>query len=196
MDVVLVGFIVGLIYGGFRSGLLKRLLGLVFAIVALFASAWLRYPIGAIASTFFKDIPPDYANLVGSAIAFPAVLAGLHILSSKTLGKVQVQGLTKGLDATLGAIFGGIEAILVLSAVIVILDAYFATSTATSPLAPAGSLKDLTKAFNASETVHLLRDTTVPVVLAILGPLLPTDLKTLVPTGLPGGVLPLPSTRP
>jgi uncharacterized membrane protein required for colicin V production len=185
MDVALVGIMAGFVYGGFRSGFLKRLIGIGFAILALALGAWFRYPIGAIASTFFKDIPPDYANLVGYAIAFPAILAALHIAGRLVLGKVEVQGITKGVDSTLGAILGGAEAILILSAVVVVLDAYFGTSATPTGLSHAGTLKDLTKAFNASTTVHLLRDTTVPVVLAVLGPILPTDVKTLLPNGLP-----------
>ena len=54
----------------------------------------------------------------------------------------------------------------------------------------------MTASLNASATARLLRDTTIPVVLAILGPLLPKDLAPLLPgglpIGLPGGV-PIPS---
>jgi hypothetical protein len=42
--------------------------------------------------------------------------------------------------------------------------------------------------------VKILRDTTVPIVLAILGPFLPKDLRSMAPSGLPG--LPLPSGLP
>ncbi|MGH2512532.1 MAG: CvpA family protein [Candidatus Limnocylindrales bacterium] len=186
MDIVLVGFIAGFIYGGFRTGFLLRLLGIVFMVIAFVVSAYFRYPVGALAGTFFKDIPTDYANLVGYAIAFPAVLAVLHIVSHMVLGDVKVHGfVAAGTDKILGAILGGIEAVLILSAAIVILDTYFGTSSALGTGFHAGYLKDLTQAVNASETVKILRGTTVPIVLAILGPLLPTDLNTIVPTGLP-----------
>jgi len=191
MDAILVGFIAALIFAGWRTGFLRRLIGIGFTLISFAVGAYLRYPIGAIARTFFKDIPPEYADLVGYTIAFPAVLGLLHVLSARTLSRVTMSGVTKEVDALLGAILGGLEAILILSVAIVILDAYFGTSTGNAG-APPGALKDLAKAFNASTTVHLLRDTTVPLVLAILGPILPKDLKSLVPngltsTGLPGG---------
>jgi uncharacterized membrane protein required for colicin V production len=122
---------------------------------------------------------------VGYAIAFPAILAALHIAGRLVLGKLEIQGVAKGVDSALGAILGGAEAILILTAAVVVLDAYFGTSSVPGGLTQAGTLKDLTKAFNASETVHLLRETTVPVVLAVLGPILPTDVKTLLPNGVP-----------
>jgi uncharacterized membrane protein required for colicin V production len=185
MDVVLVGFIAGFVYGGFRSGFVKRVIGIGFAIVSLGLGAYFRYPVGAIASTLFKDIPADYANLVGYAIAFPAILAAFHIASRLLLGKLQVKGMTKEVDSLLGAIFGGAEAILILSAAVVVLDAYFGTSATPSALTHTGMLRDLTASFNASTTVQLLRGSTVPIVLGILGPILPTDVKNLVPNGLP-----------
>lgn len=185
MDVVLVGFIAGFVYGGFRSGFLKRLIGIGFAILSFALGSYFRYPVGAIASTFFKDIPADYANLVGYAIAFPAILVAFHLVARATLGRIQVRGVTKEFDAVLGAILGGAEAILILSAAVVVLDTYFGTTATPSALTHAGVLKDLTAEFNKSETVHLLRDWTVPVVLGILGPLLPTDVRTLLPEGLP-----------
>jgi MFS superfamily sulfate permease-like transporter len=51
----------------------------------------------------------------------------------------------------------------------------------------------VTQALNGSKTVRLLRGTTVPGVLALVGPLLPKDVTTLLPAGLPG---PLPFRTP
>jgi uncharacterized membrane protein required for colicin V production len=182
MDVVLVGFIGALAFGGLRTGFVKSVVGLLFVAIAFLASAYLRYPVGWIAMRVAPDIPPDYANLIGSTIAFPVILGGLHLASRKVLDRLRIEGLTKGIDAALGAAFGAIEAILVISAVIVIFDAYYAPDALAIAGAQAGALKDLAKAFNGSETVHLLRDTTVPFVVTILGPLLPKDLHDVLPT--------------
>jgi len=193
VDVVLVGFIAGYIYAGFRTGFLKRLLGIVFMVVSFLVSAYFRVPVGAIASTFFKGIPSDYANLVGYAIAFPVILAALHIASHLVLGKTNVHGLVaQSTDRILGAILGGVEAVLIVSAGIVILDTYFGTASTLGAEFHAGILKDLTQQVNASETVKLLRGTTVPFVLAVLGPLLPKDVSSILPAGLPNR-LPFPT---
>ncbi len=187
MDLVLLGFIGATIFGGWRAGFIRSVLGLLFMAIAFLAGAYLRYPIGALFSTFSKSVPADYSNLVGYAIVFPAVLAGLHVVSGLFLKKVAVKGMTKVADSALGAIFGGVEAILIVSAAIVIVDTYLGTnSTLRNTLGP-GLMKTFTDAFNGSTTVHLLRDTTVPVVLSILGPLLPKDISTLLPAGLPTG---------
>jgi uncharacterized membrane protein required for colicin V production len=126
-DVVLVGFVAGLTFGGWRTGLVHRLAGLAFMAIALVVGAYLRGPFGDLASSFFKDIPPDYASLVGYAFAFPVVLGVLHLVSYRVLRGRRLGGMTNELDKGLGALFGFIEGVLILSAVVVILDTYFAT---------------------------------------------------------------------
>ncbi len=194
MDIVLVGFIGASIFGGFRAGLIRSILGLLFMAVSFIAGAYLRYPVGALFTTFFKDVPSDYSNLVGYTIVFPVVLAGLHIVSGLLFKKVAVRGIEEGLDKALGAVFGGVEAILIISAAIVIVDTYLGTTQIRNTLGP-GMLKSITDALNGSTTVHILRDTTVPIVLGLLGPLLPKDISSLIPNGLPSlpGGLPGPT---
>ena len=75
---------------------------------------------------------------------------------------------------------------LILSVIVVIFDTYFATGGALGGLFGSTAIQGLVTSFNESYTVHLLRSTTVPVVLAVLGPLLPKDISTLIPTGVPG----------
>ena len=198
MDVLLVGFIGARIYGGFRSGFLRAVLGLAFMALSLVIGAYIRYPVGALASAFFKDIPDDYANLIGYTIAFPAILAGLHLASRALIGKVAVQGISMEADKALGAIFGGAEAILVISAGIVILDTYLGTDSVLRHTLGPGLLQTIASAVDGSTTVSILRSTTVPFVLTILGPLLPKDISSLLPQlnpgALPGGIpLPIPS---
>ncbi|HET7028010.1 MAG TPA: CvpA family protein [Candidatus Limnocylindrales bacterium] len=194
MDVALVGFIGGFVYGGWNTGFLKRLIGIAFMAISFVASAYFRYPIGAIARTFFPNAPVDYADLVGYTIAFPAILVGLHLVSHAALGRVRMSGITQEMDRGLGALFGGIEAVLILSAGIVILDAYFGTGSSLSKNLGFGPLRDLTASLNSSETVKLLRGSSVPVVLGLVGPFLPHDVTTLLPTGLPGR-LPFPTPK-
>jgi len=194
MDIVLVGFIAASIFGGFRAGLIRSILGLLFMAVSFVAGAYLRYPVGALFTAFFKDVPSDYSNLVGYTIVFPVVLAGLHLVSGVLFKKVAVKGITKEIDSALGALFGGVEAILIISAAIVIVDTYLGTTQIRHTLGP-GMLKTVTDALNGSTTVQILRNTTVPVVLGLLGPLLPKDISSLVPNGLPSlpGGLPFPT---
>ena len=94
--------------------------------------------------------------------------------------------MSRGLDRALGALFGGIEALLLISAAIVILDTYFGKTGALATDPGLGFLKSVDRALDTSTIGQFLIHTTVPFVLAVLGPLLPKDVSSMVPAGLPG----------
>jgi hypothetical protein len=119
------------------------------------------------------------------AIAFPAILVGLHIVSAFLLRRVTIKGMSRQMDAALGAVLGGAEAVLILSAAIVIVETYFGTSSTLGRTFPPGYLKELARAMNGSTAVDLLRGSNVALVLGVLGPLLPKDLHTIFRGGLP-----------
>ena len=196
MDVLLIGFIGGYIAGGWRTGFLRRLAGIGFLVASFVLGAYLRQPIGKLLSGIFKDVPESYLEMVGYAIAFAALVLVFNIVTGPALSKVAVGGLSKAMDKALGAILGGVEAILILSVVIVILDTYFGPKGSLGGTPGLGFLKDFTVALDSTTTAELLRKTTIPFVLAILGPLLPKDVTTLLPAlPIPSG-FPLPSGLP
>jgi uncharacterized membrane protein required for colicin V production len=200
MDVLMVGFIGGYIYAGWRTGFLRRLAGLGFLALSFVLGAYLRSPIGALLSGFFTSVPQPYLEMVGYTIAVAALTIVATFVSGPVLSKVAVSGVSKELNAALGAVLGGAEAILILSIVIVILDTYFGPKGQFGGDPGLGIFKQLAVAIGDSTTGQILRETTVPFVLAILGPLLPRDVTSLIPAGLPfpsGVPIPgLPTAKP
>ena len=190
-DVVLLLFIGGYVKGGWSTGFVRRLAGLGFMVLAFVLGAYLRQPVGNLIAGLIPQMPPEYAEMVGYSIAFTVILVGGNIATGPVLSRVAVNGVSRKLDQSLGAVFGGIEAVLIISAVIVILDTYFGTAGALGQQAGLDFLKDISQALDSSTIGQFLIHTTVPFVLAVLGPLLPKDISTLVPTtGLPGTGIP------
>jgi len=189
-DVLLLGFIGGYIKGGWSTGFLRRLAGLGYMALSFVIGAYLRQPLGAIIAGIFPQMPPQYADMVGYSVAFTVLVAGLNIITGPILSKVAVGGVSRKADQALGAVLGGLEAVLIISAVIVILDTYFGTAGSLVKDPGLGFLKTLSQALDNSTIGQFLIKTTVPFVLAVLGPLLPRDITSLVPTGLPGSGLP------
>lgn len=184
-DLFLVLFIAGYVVGGFRTGLLRRLAGLVFIAIGLIAGAYLRIPVGALVAGFFKQVPPEYADMVGYAVTFVVIVTALNLVSGPMLKRATVGGLSQATDRALGAVLGGVEAVLILSAVIVILDTYFGTAGSLGQVPGLGILTSVSEALDESSIGQLLEKTTVPLVLTVLGPLLPKDVSSLVPGGVP-----------
>ncbi|TFG68822.1 MAG: CvpA family protein [Thermomicrobiales bacterium] len=184
-DLLLAGFIAGYVRGGWSSGFVRRVFGLVFLAVSFVAGAYLRQPVGALLAGIFPDLPPAYADMVGYAVAFGVLVVALNIVSGPILGKIAVDGVSRSVNKGLGAAFGAIEAILIISVAIVILDTYFGTAGSLGKDPGLGFLKTLSQALDESTIGQVLIDTTVPLVLTVLGPLLPKDISSLIPGGIP-----------
>ena len=187
-DLLLLGFIGASVFGGFRSGFIRRLAGLAFLGISFVAGAYLRAPTGALVNAVFPKIPEQYADMFGYTVAFSVLLVVFNLFSSKILSRVATGGLSKVTDKVLGTVLGGLEAVLIISAAIVILHTYTDPSAGLSAFTDIGFLHDLRVGVDESTIGKLLEDTTVPIVLLLLGPLLPKDISSIVPTTIPGGL--------
>ena len=187
-DLVLLLFIGGMALAGWRSGFVRRLIGLGFLLVSFLAGAYLRVPAGAIVNQFLPKIPQQYAEMVGYSVAFTVLLVVLNLLAKPILARVPEHGLSRLTDASLGAALGFAEAVLIASAAIVILHSFSASTAGASSFIETGLLKDIRAQVDDSTIGGLLEQTTVPIVLLILGPFLPTQIKDVVPTTIPGGL--------
>ena len=202
MDVLLLGFIAGFIFGGYRTGLIHRLGGLGLLALSFVLGAYLRAPAGSVVADVLR-VPQAYGEMVAYIVLFPIVLVIAHVVAHPFLARQLFGGLTKEADKALGAVFGGVEAVLIVSAVMVILDTYFGPTSKIVNLPPGaglGFLASIRNSLEGSVTASLLRGSTVPIVLAVLGPLLPHDVTSVFPGGVPTGVpglpnLPLPTPR-
>ncbi len=149
MDVILLGFIGGYVVGGWRTGFLRRLVGLGFVAASFVAGAYLRQPVGKLIAGIFSQVPEQYADMVGYAVSFTALVIILNVIAHPILGRVAVGGLSKAADRGLGAVFGAIEAVVLLSAAIVILDTYFGPGI-KPPFEGLGFLSTLSAQIDAS----------------------------------------------
>ncbi len=189
VDLVLLGALAGFARAGWSSGFVRRLFGLIFIVVGFVAATYLRTPVGSIVHGILPKVPTEYAEAIGYSIAFSAVAIGLNLVSGLFLSRVPKHGLAHRTDQLLGVAFGLAEAAILMSAGIVILHSYSNASVlpgGLSELVP--TLNGIRKAVDNSTIAQLLEKTTVPIVLVLLGPFLPTDLKSILPTQIPGGL--------
>jgi uncharacterized membrane protein required for colicin V production len=188
-DVVMLFFILGFLRVGWSSGLIRRVVGLIFLAVSFVVGAYLRTPVGTLVLNFLPHVPKVYAQMIGYTLASTAILIVLNLVSRPIMNRLPKTGMARRTDQLLGLIFGGLEAVLILSAAIVILHTYSATvENLGSSFVETGLIHDIRTSVDASTIGQLLEKTTVPFVLLILGPLLPKDLTTIVPSNIPGGV--------
>jgi uncharacterized membrane protein required for colicin V production len=188
-DVVMLFTILAFMRAGWSSGLVRRVVGLLFLAVSFVAGAYLRSPVGAVVTTFLPHVPKVYAAMIGYTIASTAILLILNLLSRPLMKRVPQTGIARRTDQLLGVLFGGLEAVLILAGLIVILHTYGSTlQDLGSTFVDTGILHDIRVAVDESTIGRLLEKTAVPFVLLVLGPLLPKDITKVVPSNIPGGI--------
>lgn len=185
-DLLMLLFIAGLVTAGWRSGFIRRLVGLAFIAVSFLAGAYLRAPAGAIVNTFLPKIPSDYAEMVGYSAAFAVLMVALNLVARPIVARVPQHGLSEATDKALGAVVGFVEAVLIVSAAIVVIHTYSDAFNAVPGFKETGVLTDIKAQVDDSTIGGILERTLVPIVLTILGPFLPTDIKTVLPQSIPG----------
>jgi len=188
VDLVFLGMFAGFARAGWGSGFVRRLFGLIFIVASFVLAAYLRPIVGGLIEGFFPKVPDQYAEMVGYSMTFSALVIVFNLFSRAILSRVAVQGIARRTDQLLGVALGIAEAVLLLSALIVILHTYMDPGSELGPLAGLGILDTLRDAIEGSTIAQLLENTTVPIVLLLLGPFLPTDIKSIVPTQIPGGL--------
>ncbi len=178
MDIVIGTFIVGGVITGWKRGLVFQLIGLLMLIVSFVAGAYLRVPIGAIIGAIWTTLPPSYAEMLGYAFAFVGVFIVGNIVVGRLYGKTALAGVSEMADQVLGAILGGVVGALLVSAGIAILDTFYGQPNQLGQTA-AGIfiLKYFHDTLAVSWLADVLRATTVPIMLNVLGPIIPTDIK-------------------
>ena len=128
-----------------------------FLAASFVLGAYLRTPIGALLHGIFPTVPEPYLEMVGYSIAVTVLTFAAHIVTGPFLSKVAVNGVSKEADRALGAVLGGVEAILILSIAIVILDTYFGPNGRLGGDPGLGIFKQLAVALDDSTTADILR---------------------------------------
>ena len=188
-DFVMLLFILAFLRAGWNSGLIRRVLGLVFLAASFVVGAYLRFPVGGLINTVLPQIPKLYAAMLGYTVGSTAILIALNLAARPLMSRAPKVGMARRTDQAFGLVFGGVEAILILSVAIVILHTYSTTlDELGSTFVDTGILHDIRVAVDHSTIGQLLAQTGVPFVLLILGPLLPKDITTVVPENIPGGI--------
>lgn len=174
-DVAIVLFLVGCVLLGFFRGALRQALAVGAWLVAFVVSAQGRNFIGDYLKSQKPDFSLQYAQMLGFLIGFVVILiAALAVieLSGRTITLSQRPIVEDLAGAGFMLVFG----VLALTGLLIALGSFYA-QPAGAPTAEVDQLTQLNSALGDSTIVHVLRDTLVPWVQSLLGPLLPPDVR-------------------
>lgn len=122
IDIAIVGLVLFGAVKGFSKGFIIEAASLIALILGLIGALLFSSTVGTLLESFFDTdrIPPSGVLFI---LTFIAIIIGINLLA-KFLTRVLKMAALGGLNRILGAIFGGLKFVLILSAVILIMDQF------------------------------------------------------------------------
>jgi membrane protein required for colicin V production len=162
---------------GFIQGTIRRLLGLGSILFSYLLAANLRETLGTFFAANWHQFPAEYSFFIAFGAVFVAASIGFSLLIQGFYHHQDLFVRAKFADEVLGGLLGIVQAMLIIGCLIVILDSFF-----RNPAMPTSSgelilVRDIFNALNPSNTAHVYRDLLIPGFNALVGILLPGDIR-------------------
>ena len=170
---LLVVFVAAILLGAVR-GSVRQLLALAGWLVTLIMAAYLRSPVAEALMSQSPNISEDHAHMAAFVLAF-VILFGIALVAIQATGiKVQLT-MRPYVDEAVGGAVMLLVAVLAVASVLMALDTYYVGAPPGEPqIGLANSLHD---ALRPSAIAGFLRETVNPILLGLLSPFLPSDVR-------------------
>ncbi len=179
IDVILgIGLVAAALAGWFQ-GFVRQLIGLGLLVAGAAAAFYVRAPAAAIVKPFMSRQSPEAVDMVAAAVTFLAVVIVGNIVAAFLYKRIPFLAHRNKLDEALGAAFSVGLRVVELSVFLIILDAFYRTSSIL-PISGFGVLDSVNGLLKDSVIANTLRDTTVPVLLSVVGPIIPAAYRSLL----------------
>ena len=165
------------VFMGFTQGIIRTLLNCVVVLIAFVVASILRDPLFELL-TFWQAFTPQLRQEIVYLVLFIGVLIG-GWFAVRSIWQRSRLPIPKALDEIGGAILGVLFVALIITFLMVVLDAFFKTAP-DAATASAGLIKSLYDALNASVLVDFFRTALLPTFGVILSPLVPSDIDDLL----------------
>jgi uncharacterized membrane protein required for colicin V production len=178
-DILVVFFVAAFFVVGYIQGTLRRALGLAIALVSLLLAMNLRDPLGAWLTQYWTQLPQAYVYMLALGGSFLTIYIAGSIAVQTFYRKTTIFTKATVVDELVGGILGAVQALLLVSAMIIILDSYYAQSGVRTNPNELGILGDIYTFYNASHVVELFRSSLIPLFFALFGWIVPSDLAEM-----------------
>lgn len=179
VDVVLLVLLAAGFLLGILRGALRQLIVIGAFLVTFVAAAYLRTVVGDWILANAHDYSRDYADMLAFMGTF-LVLFALAVLVIEVGGKTIHLSQRVAVDEILGGFLMLGATLLAIAGLVIALDSYYAVN----PVIGASELdmvRELHAALGRSAIVRFMHDALIPGLMAVLGPVLPADIRAVYP---------------
>jgi uncharacterized membrane protein required for colicin V production len=174
-DVVFVLVAMGLFVTGWLQGAIRQLLGIAAFIVAFVLAANLREPLGDFLARNWTFNDRGFNFLLAWLGLWLAWAITLQIGIQTFYRRVVIDRRVVIVDELIGGLLAAFQVLLVVSLLAIIFDSYYLSSSLPKELHDADWARSFETLLKDSAIVSALRDSLIPAILAVLGPLLPGE---------------------
>jgi uncharacterized membrane protein required for colicin V production len=175
IDVVLVFLFAGAFLLGFFQGLVRQLVGIFAWFMSFALAANGSNPLAAWLGSYWTQYSQDYVQMLAFLILYITFLVAANIGLQIALKRTQLFPTMSFVDELMGGALAVVLATLIVAGGVIAVDSYYAGPTQDSP--EVDWVSNLEGAFDESAIVGGLRSSLTPGLLAVLGPLVPTDIR-------------------
>jgi len=177
VDVVLVVFFAAAFLLGVLRGAVRQLIVLGAWLVIFLISVYLRPIVGDWIASNRPEFSREYVDMLAWLVTF-LVLFLLAVLVIEIGGSTIHLTQRVAVDEVLGGFLALGVAILVMASVVIILDSYYG-STPPPGAADVAIVREVHEAFQRSAIIQQMHQSLIPGLVAILGPLLPQNVRAV-----------------
>ncbi len=178
-DVLVLLFFVAAFILGYIQGAVRRLIGIVAVLFSLVLAAQLSRHLGGYLATYWTNWPANYSFMLAFLGLFIFFVAVFAIITETTYEKGALLPKYKHFDPILGGILGVIEAGIILGAMIVIFDSWYALPGVGEVNGEIAIIRAFERAMDVSAIVEFYRTTLIPAYFAIFGVLIPEQIRAV-----------------
>jgi uncharacterized membrane protein required for colicin V production len=177
-DLLAILFLFGMFVLGFVQGTIRRLLGLASIVFSFLLASQLRDPVGGFLANNWTHLPREYDIMFGYLIVFVAAAVAFSVVIQGFYRKQPLFDKYTFVDEAIGGLLGILQGIVILGAIIVILDSFYRVPGLAPDADEVKFLRDFFNGYNDSQTANLFRQSLIPASFAIVGGLIPPDVRS------------------
>ena len=165
---------------GFAQGTIRRLLGLGALMFSFLFAANLRDPLGAFLAQNWTQFPDEYAYMIGFGTIFLASFIALSIAIQSFYKPQPLFEKARFVDEVIGGLLGMLEAVLLFTIIIIILDSFFVIPGIPESGNELRFLRDFWDWMDTAQVTAFFRESILPIFFTLFGLFVPDNIEQLV----------------
>jgi len=182
-DLLAILFLLGMFILGYVQGTIRRLLGLASIVFSFLLASQLREPVGGFLAANWTQLPKDYDMMFGYLVVFVAAAVAFSVVIQGFYRKQELFEKYTFVDELLGGFLGILQGAVILGALFVILDSFYRIPGVAPDPDELRVLRDVFNAYDNSQTAELFRQSLIPASFAVVGGLIPPDVRSFFGAG-------------